>query len=236
LKIVKKTGGAVYAGVNMLIGANFRITDSGHKVVTFNYYSPKANSPVRIELAPWPVALGLVVTAKQGWQTLSFDLSTATGNNGVVWSADTEYVNLVIFPDFNAVADNAVYYVDDFAINGATTPSLPVVPTTVAPSNSKAATVSGTAKVGKSLTVAKGTWSGTPAPTFTYSWYRCTVAGKVGTAAPAASAKCSVIAKATSASYKLVAADKGKYVRALVKATNSKGSKYSLTVTSAKVG
>jgi len=236
LKIVKKTGGAVYAGVNMLIGANFRITDSGHKVVTFNYYSPKANSPVRIELAPWPVALGLVVTAKQGWQTLSFDLSTATGQNGVVWSADTEYVNLVIFPDFNAVADNAVYYVDDFAINGATTPSLPVVPTTVAPSNSKAATVSGTAKVGKSLTVAKGTWSGTPAPTFTYSWYRCTVAGKVGTAAPAASAKCSVIAKATSASYKLVAADKGKYVRALVKATNSKGSKYSLTVTSAKVG
>jgi len=126
-----------------------------------------------------------------------------------------------------------VYYIDNLAINGATTPAIPAA---VAPSASKAATVSGTAKVGNSLTVAKGTWSGTPAPTFTYSWYRCTVAGKVGTAAPAASAKCSVIAKATSASYKLVAADKGKFVSALVKATNSVSSKYSLTATSAKVG
>jgi hypothetical protein len=187
-------------------------------------------------LAPWPVALGLVVNAKQGWQTLSFDLSTATGNNSVVWSADTEYVNLVLFPDFNATADDAVYYVDDFAINGATTPAIPVAPATVAPAMTKAATVSGTATVGKTLTVAKGTWTGNPAPTFVYSWYRCTVTGKAAVAAPTSAMKCSVIAKATAATYKLVAADKGKYVRALVKATNSKGSKYALTASTGKVG
>jgi hypothetical protein len=100
-----------------------------------------------------------------------------------------------------------------------------------------AASIAGTASVGKSLTVAKGTWTGTPAPTFTYKWYRCTVAASKGaTVAPAAAAKCSVIAKATAASYKLVAADKGKYVRALVTATNSVGAKLSLTKTSAKVG
>jgi hypothetical protein len=99
------------------------------------------------------------------------------------------------------------------------------------------ASIAGTAKVGKSLTVAKGTWTGTPAPTYSYKWYRCTVAStKAATVVPAASAKCSVIAKATAASYKLVAADKGKYVRAQVTATNSAGAKLSLTKTSAKVG
>jgi hypothetical protein len=232
LKIVKATGSQVYAGVNVLnFAADTKIGDATHKIVTFNYYSPKANSPTRVEIVPYPHAFGTTFNAAKGWQTLSFDLSAMTGDS--TWSADTEYTALSFFPDFNAAGDDAVYYIDNLAINGATTPAIPAA---VAPSASKAATVSGTAKVGKSLTVAKGTWSGTPAPTFTYSWYRCTVAGKVGTAAPAASAKCSVIAKATSASYKLVAADKGKFVRALVKATNSVSSKYSLTVTSAKVG
>lgn len=203
--------------------------------MTFNYYSPKANSPTRIELVPYPVALGITINAAQGWQTLSFDLSTAVGSQAAAWSADTEYTSLAFFPDFNKAADDAVYYIDNLAINGATTPAI-TAPSTVAPAMSMAATVSGTAKVGSSLTAAKGTWTGTPAPTFTYSWYRCTVAGNATTAAPAASAKCSVIAKATAASYKLVAADKGKYVRALVKATNSKGSKYSLTKATGKVG
>ena len=107
----------------------------------------------------------------------------------------------------------------------------------VAPVMKTAASIAGTAKVGKSLTVAKGSWTGTPAPTYGYKWYRCTVAGSTAkTAAPTSALKCSVIAKATAASYKLVAADKGKYVRAQVTATNSAGAKVSLTKTSAKVG
>jgi len=235
LKIAKKTGGQVYAGVNMLnFTADTKIGDATHKILTFNYYSPKANSPTRLELVPYPVALGITITAAQGWQTLSFDLSAMTGANGVVWSPDTEYTTLGFFPDFNQAADDSVYYIDNLAFNGGTTPA--ITPATVAPAMTAAATVSGTAKVGSSLTAAKGTWTGNPAPTFTYSWYRCTVAGNAATAAPAASAKCSVIAKATAASYKLVAADKGKFVRALVKATNSKGSKYSLTKATGKVG
>jgi hypothetical protein len=100
-----------------------------------------------------------------------------------------------------------------------------------------AASISGTAKVGKVLTVAKGSWTGTPAPTYAYKWYRCTlVSTKASTVAPAAAAKCSAIAKATAATYKLVAADKGKFVRAQVTAANSLGAKVSLTKTSAKVG
>ena len=232
LKIVKKTGGQVYAGVNVLnFAADTKITDAGHKMLTFNYYSPKDASPTRVEIVPYPHALGITFNAVMGWQTLSFDLSTVTGDG--VWSADHEYTQLTLFPDFNKAGDDAVYYVDNLAFNGATTPAIPAA---VAPGMTKGATVSGTAKVGKSLTAAKGTWTGTPAPTYAYSWYRCTVTGKATTAMPASSAKCSAIAKATAATYKLVAADKGKFVRALVKATNSAGSKYSLTAATVKVG
>ncbi len=235
LKIIKKTGSQVYAGVNVLkFAADTKVTDSGHKILTFNYYSPKDASPTRVEIVPYPHALGMTINAVKGWQTLTFDLGTVTGDG--VWSADVEYTALTLFPDFNKAGDDSVYYVDNLAINGATTPEIPVAPATVAPGMTKGATVSGTAKVGKSLTLAKGTWTGTPAPTYGYKWYRCTVSGSTAkTAAPTSALKCSVIAKATATTYKLVAADKGKYIRAMVTATNSKGAKYSLTKTTAKV-
>jgi len=60
--------------------------------------------------------------------------------------------------------------------------------------------ITGTAKVGKTLKVTTGTWS--PKPTFTYQWYRGTTA----------------IKGATKASYKLVAADKGKKIKVVVTA------------------
>ena len=196
LKIVKKADAQVYAGVNIVnFAANTKIGDATHKILTFNYYSPKANSPTRVEIVPYPHAFGTTFNAALGWQTLSFDLSAMTGDS--TWSADREYTALSFFPDFNVAGDNAVYYIDNLAFNGATTPAIPVVTTTVAPAMTKAATVSGTANVGKSLTVAKGTWTGTPAPTYAYSWYRCTVTGKATTAAPTSSAKCSAISKAT---------------------------------------
>jgi hypothetical protein len=238
LKIIKKTPGAVYAGVNMLkFAADTRITNGSNKIITFNYYSAKANSPTRLELVPYPVALGVNVTAtKQGWQTLSFDLSTATGNSGAVWSADTEYTALTFFPDFNMPADNSVYFIDNLAFNGATTPALPVVPTTVAPTMRTAASVSGTAKIGKTLTVSKGSWTATPTPTYSYKWYRCSVSGSTAkTTAPTSSLKCSTISGKTSSTYKLASADKGKYIRAFVTVKNSKGTKYSLTKTTGKV-
>ena len=236
LKIEKNTGDEVWAGVNMLqFAADTRITNAANKLITFNYYASKAG-PVRVEIVPYPVGLGITLQAVQGWQTLSFDMSTATGGSGAVWSADTEYKALALFPDFNLAADNSTFYVDNLAVNGATTPALPVVPTTVAPAMTKAATVSGTAKVGKSLTLAKGTWTGTPAPTYSYKWYRCTVSGSTAkTTAPTSSLKCVAVSGKTSTTYKLAAADKGKYIRALVTVKNSKGTKYSLTKTTAKV-
>lgn len=235
LKIVKKADAQIYAGVNIVnFAADTKIGDATHKIVTFNYYSPKANSPTRVEIVPYPHAFGTTFNAAQGWQTLSFDLSAMTGDS--TWSADREYTALSFFPDFNQAGDNSVYYIDNLAFNGATTPAIPVAPATVAPAMTKAATVSGTAKVGKSLTLAKGTWTGTPAPTYSYKWYRCTVSGSTAkTTAPTSSLKCVAVSGKTSTTYKLAAADKGKYIRALVTVKNSKGTKYSLTKTTAKV-
>ncbi len=107
-----------------------------------------------------------------------------------------------------------------------------------APTRSVAASITGTAKVGKALTAKNGTWAGTATIAYTYKWYRCTVIGKTATtAAPAASAKCVVIAGKTAQTYTLAAADKGKFVRVLVTATNPAGVGLSLSKSTAtKIG
>jgi len=105
----------------------------------------------------------------------------------------------------------------------------------VAPSLRTGATVSGTAKVGKTLTASKGSGTGTN-PVFAYKWYRCGSAVAATKAAPAAKLKCVAIAKATALTYKLVAADKGKFVTFQMTVSNSAGSVISLAKSTAKVG
>lgn len=70
------------------------------------------------------------------------------------------------------------------------------------------ASITGKHAVGKTLTADKGIWSASPAATFSYKWFR----------------NGSPISGASSKSYTLKAADKGKTVTCTVKATNSKGS------------
>lgn len=234
LKMVKNNGAKTYAGVNLVkFVADTRVTNGTNKVVTMNYYSAKANSTVRLEVRPYPAAVGVNVTAtKVGWQTLTFDFTSAAG-----WSADTEFGDLTLFPDFDVAGANTTYYVDNVAFNGATTPAIPTVAPAVKPAVRVAATVAGTAKVGKTLTAGKGSWTGTATISYTYKWYRCSVVAKTaGVGSPSSSAKCSTISGATKSAYKLAKADIGKYVRVLVTAKNSKGSSYSLSkTTSVKV-
>ena len=79
-------------------------------------------------------------------------------------------------------------------------------------------TVSGTVKVGKTLTAAKGTWTGYPTPTFTYQWYACTTA--VSTPRTTVPSTCKKITGATRSTFKLTSAQRGKYVAVLVKGTS----------------
>lgn len=230
LKMVKGQGAATYAGVNLVkFTADTRITDDAHKVITMNYYSAKADSKVRLEVRPWPAPVGVTVTAtKVGWQTLTFDFTGAAD-----WSANTEFADLTLFPDFDVAGANTTYYVDNIAFNGGVTPSLPAP--AVKPSNRVAASVVGTTKVGKTLTAGRGSWSGTATITYTYKWYRCTVsASRATAAAPTSAAKCVYISGGTAATHKVVTADVGKYLRVLVTARNSAGSTLSLSKTAVK--
>jgi hypothetical protein len=78
-----------------------------------------------------------------------------------------------------------------------------------APANSVAPEVTGSTTVGGTITTTDGTWTGNPAPTYTYQWQRFTAGAFAD------------IAGATSASY--VTADEGDH-RCAVTATNAAGS------------
>lgn len=76
-----------------------------------------------------------------------------------------------------------------------------------APANTVAPAITGTARVGQTLTVSNGSWSGSPSSTFSRQWKRG--ATNIGTGA---------------ATYTLVAADAGQVITCVVTATNSEGS------------
>ena len=80
-----------------------------------------------------------------------------------------------------------------------------------APSNTSLPAVAGSAKVGQTLTVSNGSWTGSPTR-YAYQWQRCT-----------SSTSCVDIASATLQTYKAVAADAGRTLRAVVTASNADG-------------
>jgi len=82
-----------------------------------------------------------------------------------------------------------------------------------APANTTLPTISGTAQVGQSLTASPGTWTGFPAPTFTYQWRSCDSAGN----------NCADIAGATASTYTLVSGDATHTIRVVVTGTNGSG-------------
>lgn len=84
----------------------------------------------------------------------------------------------------------------------------------VAPANTTAPVVSGTATVGQTLTTTAGAWSGSPT-SYSYQWRRCNSSG----------ASCAnVPANGTNSSYTLVTGDIGSTIRVVVTATNATGS------------
>src|SRR5262249_23456486 len=81
------------------------------------------------------------------------------------------------------------------------------------PVNSVRPTAAGEAIVGKQLTGAPGTWSGSGAIQYAFQWYRCDAAG----------AHCSSIHGAKKATYTQVAKDVGNTIGLTVRATDSTG-------------
>jgi hypothetical protein len=79
-----------------------------------------------------------------------------------------------------------------------------------APGNTTPPAISGTAKVGSTLTVSNGTWTGSPT-SYTYQWQRCS------------SSTCTNIAGETKKTYAVTSTDAGHTLRAVVTATNDDG-------------
>jgi Bacterial Ig-like domain (group 3) len=103
------------------------------------------------------------------------------------------------------------------ATSGAYGPVLPL-----APFDSTAPGIAGTAQQGDTLIASHGQWNNNPTG-YTYVWQDCNSTGS----------SCTTIAGATSTNYKLTAADVGSYVSVTVTATNAGGS---ASLTSASVG
>jgi uncharacterized repeat protein (TIGR02543 family) len=94
--------------------------------------------------------------------------------------------------------------------------------------------VSGTAKVNRTLTGKKGTWSGIPTPVISYQWYSCSKA--VSSARSSVPSSCKKISGATKSTLKLKKAQKGKYLSVRVTGKSSGTSSTSwLSKSTAKV-
>jgi hypothetical protein len=86
--------------------------------------------------------------------------------------------------------------------------AITVTPVPIVPANTVLPVISGSTAVGQTLTTTNGTWTGFPAPGFTYQWKR----GGAN------------ISGATASSYLLVSADSGAMITVTVTATNTAGS------------
>ena len=100
-----------------------------------------------------------------------------------------------------------------FAVEASTAHSVALQNANILPANTVAPSVSGTAKVGQTLTTTDGTWTGTPTPTYTRQW-QVSDNGTSGW---------SNISGATSSTYTILTAQAGKYIRSKITATNDAG-------------
>ncbi len=99
------------------------------------------------------------------------------------------------------------------AVAIAVPPTAPPTPPRAAPAPVAAPSISGALAQGFVLTARPGSWSGTAPLAFAYRWQRCDSRGN----------RCTAIAGATAATYRVAAADVGRRLRLLVRATNQHG-------------
>ena len=135
-KIVKS--GAFWSGTTFLSTnvAGKTLIDTDHKVVTMNVYAPDAGKKVLLQLKSVGANRVVEKFATQltvvGWQTLTFDFSLSSDNGSPAFDAGIAYDKAsVMFSFGEGFTDGGIWYFDDVAFNGATTPAL--VPVEVPP-------------------------------------------------------------------------------------------------------
>lgn len=156
-KFIKAKTGKAYSGYKFIFGADgYRYTNAAKKLITLDYYAPVA-SPVQVKLE---TASGDVVVltkaASVGWNSLSYDMSTALG-----WSENVAFNLVTIFPDFSddiaftssiVAANDQVFFIDNVSINGGN-----ISDVGAQPSPSASPSASPTSTGGAGVTCTKGT-------------------------------------------------------------------------------
>jgi hypothetical protein len=213
----------------------YKIRVVGHTVGQGENRAPQASTPVGpVEAAfaaPQNTALPTISGEAREGKTLTATDGTWTGNPAPNFTYQWQRSGAVI-----AGADESSYALtpDDVgntirvvvtgsnsegssAATSAATAS--VEPKLAAPQNTALPTISGEAREGKTLTATDGTWTGNPAPTFTYQWLRSGAD----------------IAGANQSSYQLTAGDVGNTIRVVVTGSNSEGSATATSAATASV-
>jgi hypothetical protein len=132
------------------------------------------------------------------------DVAGATGTSYAVGTADVGSTLRVTVTATNAVGSATA--------TSRPTSTVVAVPN-VAPVSMTPPAVFGRAREGETLTAAAGSWSASPAPTFTFGWLRC----------EPDSGLCLPVLGANGPNYVLRASDAGRTLRAVVTASNSAG-------------
>jgi hypothetical protein len=130
------------------------------------------------------------------------------------WGGISNTAQVVWLPLVSASGTLTAYGTDYFGeAKSLTATGCPAAQSGTAPTNSVNPAITGTAKVGSTLTGNPGTWTGSPTPTLYYQWVRC------GSEGP-----CAAIEGANKTTYKLTSDDQGTRIRLIVDAGNVAGS------------
>jgi hypothetical protein len=123
LKVTKGSSGSAsqtWAGTNVLINSCMDYGFGG--IVTANVYAAAAGIPMMLKLDGGTPIERTATTWRAGWQQLKWDFTGKVGTHGTV----------AFFPNFGTADSGAVYFLDDLALNGATSPmwgnNLPNIP------------------------------------------------------------------------------------------------------------
>jgi len=224
-------GSRVYFAANDGIGGTELFSSNGIVTSRVADINPGSDGSEPNDLTVFAGALYLYANDGELWRVTD---STSANRQSMVrlWDDPSEPYDTAINVALEAVGDKLYFHTG--VLDAGREYAWMQAP--AAPRSVVAPTITGTAKVGRVLTSARGSWTGVPSAITSAQWYRCT---KSGTTTPTTSSLsgsgCVAISGATKATYKAVAADKGKYLRLRVKAQNESGTVYRWSKATGKI-
>jgi hypothetical protein len=167
---------------------------------------------VALTFATSPSGLGLVVNGVSG--TAPFTRTVIVGSQNSLSATTPQTLNGTSYA-FSSWSDGGAQTHNVTAPASATTYTATYGASLEPPTNTQLPSISGPARVGRTLTAGNGSWTRSQPMTFAHQWLRCTTT---------AISSCIDISGATATTYVVTTADRGHRLRVRVTATNAGGS------------